>query len=141
MQDTVKIKNKLRYFRSNLFRFNEYVAGFVAFQKSKIMSKLDQILVTVVTINEKSQKRDPNKSVMNLGIPEQTKRSAMSKVTQVKPIRKYFWSKRSEEYLQKKEKARQEQKARVSKPREFISAMVQNWALTDVLSQVHLYFI
>ena len=55
---------------------------------------------------------------------------------QVKPIRKYFWSKRSDEYLKKKEKARQEQKARMPKPREFISAMVQNWALTDVLSQV-----
>jgi hypothetical protein len=38
--------------------------------------------------------------------------------------------------LKKKEKARQEQKARMPKPREFISAMVQNWALTDVLSQV-----
>ena len=55
---------------------------------------------------------------------------------QVKPIRKYFWTKRSDEYLKKKEKARQEQKARMPKPREFISAMVQNWALTDVLSQV-----
>ena len=101
------------------------------------MSNLDQILVTVVTINEKPQKRDnPAKLGTTLGIPEQTKRSARSKVTQVKPIRKYFWSKRSDEYLQKREKARQEQKARVSKPREFISAMVQNWALTDVLSQV-----
>ena len=100
------------------------------------MSNLDPILVTVMTVNEKPQKRDPTKLGTTLGIPEQTKRSARSKVTQVKPIRKYFWSKRSDEYLQKKERARQEQKARVSKPREFISAMVQNWALTDVLSQV-----
>ena len=108
------------------------------------MSNPDQNrLMTVVVINDKSQKKDSK-----LGLPEHKwcprasssrvdqNQNRWSKITQVKPIRKYFWSKRSDEYLKKKEKARQEQKARVPKPREFISAMVQNWALTDVLSQV-----
>jgi len=108
--------------------------------KTKEMAPQDQNLVAVVTT-----KGNPKKDSANLGLPEhkwcppssprQRQSSPKAKVTHVKPIRKYFWSKRSDEYLKKKEKARQEQKARMPKPREFISAMVQNWALTDVLSQ------
>ena len=110
------------------------------------MSNPDQNrLMTVVMINDKPQKKDSK-----LGLPEHKwcppssssrvdqnqNQNRWSKITQVKPIRKYFWSKRSDEYLKKKEKARQEQKAREPKPREFITAMAQHWALTDVLSQV-----
>lgn len=57
----------------------------------------------------------------------------------MKPKRKYFWSKRSDEYLAKKEAARKERAKSIYKPREVLSCLAKDWAFKDVLHHIGMY--
>ncbi len=57
----------------------------------------------------------------------------------MRPQRKYFWTKRSDEYLAKKEEARKERAALRYKPREVLSCFAKDWALKDVLNHIGMY--